>query len=168
MQAVGILAFFGSLEPVGVWSVTEYDAQVQIEIACGYGIDECLQVGARSGDQDRGSAGHQTYCTSCLPGTMRAQLPRLFAMGVEQFDRPDSMARIDDDDHADTAVERAPHLVRFNVAVLLQEVENCALLPGRVYRSRRSDRYVQNARNVLGDAAAGDMRQPLHRDLFEQ
>src|SRR5210317_849712 len=60
--------FLRAFQAERIRSVTEHDAEFEIEVTCRNGIDKSLQVGPRSGDQDRGSAGHQTYCTAWLPG----------------------------------------------------------------------------------------------------
>ncbi len=73
----------------------------------------------------------------------------------------------DSDDHADAAVEGTPHLRRIDTAVLGEEIEDGSLLP-----ARRIDLgvqvIVQHARNVLGDAAAGDVGDALDRHGLHQ
>ena len=63
---------------------------------------------------------------------------------------------VDDDDETDSHVERAQHLILFDVAELLEMLEERWHGPAcQVHDSRGSTR--QNAGQVLGDATSGDM-----------
>src|SRR5258708_18819272 len=73
--------------------------------------------------------------------------------------------RLDDGDHADTAVEGAQQFKFRHAALLGQPFE---------HRQHRQSREIdadaempgQHARNVVGEAAAGDVGEPLHRAGF--
>ncbi len=50
----------GASQAKRIGAVTEHDREVEIQTAVGNAIDECLQIGARSGNQDGGiTTGHQ-------------------------------------------------------------------------------------------------------------
>ncbi len=53
----------GALQAVGIRVIAENDRQFEIEVAVLNGVDKCLQICARSGNQDCGFAttSHQTY-----------------------------------------------------------------------------------------------------------
>jgi len=74
---------------------------------------------------------------------------------------------VDDDHHADTAIKRAQHFFVGNVAVLGEPVEYRALLPGRTIDNRMDIGRIY-PRQILADAATGDVRQPFDRDLLHQ
>ena len=70
------------------------------------------------------------------------------------------MFRCHDDDHADAVVESAVHLRVINACRGLQPGKQLALRPCRFVQLRRGVVW-QHARNVLEQAAAGDVRQPF-------
>src|SRR3569833_3723642 len=73
--------------------------------------------------------------------------------------------RRDDDDHADAAVEGAQHFLRRDVADLGQPAEHRRRVGlGQVYA--RAETLRQHARNVVGEAAAGDVGEALDRAGF--
>src|SRR5947199_2426964 len=72
-----------------------------------------------------------------------------------------------DDDHADSAIEHAMHLGVLHVAFALQPIENRRPRPARALDACL-DVVRQNARDVLDEATAGDVRDALDPDLAHQ
>ena len=70
------------------------------------------------------------------------------------------LGRGDDHRHADPAVEGARHLLGLDTALRLQERHQPRLRPG-IGIDLRVEALGQDARDVLEQAAAGDVRQPL-------
>src|ERR1700722_12545541 len=69
---------------------------------------------------------------------------------------------LDDGDHADAAIERAMHLPLLNRTSASQPFEH--RLPGpRTSLEYHLESGAQRARNVLAQAAAGDVRERAHR-----
>ena len=127
----------------------------------------CWSRGRRSGSRCAASAHSvsRPVVTTASPSRAmisptRTGFSPAFAQGALDFVR---LCGLRDDDHADAAVERAQHF-RFGDAAFLRQPGEDRQDTSMASRSRRSRSAVgQHARNVVREAAAGDVRQRLDR-----
>src|SRR5205814_9288609 len=82
---------------------------------------------------------------------------RTVAVALERSDDAIRIRRRADDDEADPHVEHAEHLVVADLAALLEQTEHRRNGP-RAAIDLRAGVLGQNPRQILGDAAAGDVR----------
>jgi hypothetical protein len=68
----------------------------------------------------------------------------------------------DDNDHSNPAIEGSQHFIFGDPSFARQPLEYGQHRHARKINAR-AESFRQNARNVVGKSAAGDMRQPLHR-----
>jgi hypothetical protein len=72
-----------------------------------------------------------------------------------------SLGLCDDGYHSNPAVEGSHHLLRLDVAALLEELKQFGHMPGtKIYNGMGA--FGKNPRNILEKPAAGNMRKPLH------
>ena len=158
--------------PAGVRAVAHDRADLDRQLAGARPFRDGLQIAAAAGDQDhdRHAGAGRAHRRSRLRGRRGAL--RRPASRVSPASRRISSALVGirgghADRHAEAAVERAIHFVALDVACALQPVEH------RWRGQRRSSitasrPFRQHARNVARRAAAGDVRNRVHRHLGEQ
>ena len=77
------------------------------------------------------------------------------------------LIRRHDQHHADAHVEDAQHLLGVDVAVLVQVAEDRQHRP-RAELDLRVERLRKHARHVVGEAAAGDVRERVQGALLDE
>jgi hypothetical protein len=107
----------------------------------------------RSGDVDESIAGPHDFTDD------RRRLP----MSAEACECRFGSIPGDDDDHADTAIEAAMHF-SFGDASVFEPVEDRRSMPA-IAIERDAESLREHARDVLGEPAARDVRQPLESVL---
>ena len=86
---------------------------------------------------------------------------------LEDVRRLDKLILRDDDHKTDAHVEHTVHLIAIHLALTLDELENRRHFPRRTVDFRIAH-LRQNARNVVRESAAGDVRHTINLDLALQ
>ena len=171
MTSVSMPAPPRAVEPAGIGAVGDDDGDARVERTALDRVDERLEVAAAPGNEHADAAavdrstpaigsGHRRRPCAIVSDARGSRARRTAR------DRPSTCAacvRRAHDDQADAHVERAQHVV-------VRHVARCAAATGRsaARSTRRASMTAlvpvgQDARQVVGDAAAGDVRHPLDR-----
>src|SRR5689334_10167157 len=102
-----------------------------------------------------------------MAGDDLAEFPRRQPGATQLLQRARRLGARHREDEADAAVEGAAHLGLGHAAFLLQPVEHGGALPARRVH-RRAAALREHPRQVLGDAATGDVGHALHAHVGEQ
>ena len=171
MTTVGMLGGARAVERLRGRDVGDDDADLGAEAAGGDGVDDGLEVRARAGDEDAedegvGARGVRARRSSredharLEVGAVRhaddlAEVDGLLADGDERLVACARAGRRGTtNDEADAEVEDATELVLLDV--LGDELEDGGALPG-LGREARAEVIGEDAREVAGEAAAGDV-----------
>ena len=159
--------------PGAAGAVRDDDGDGRVEPPRRDGVDDRLQVAAASGDQDADRARPRRGVTRTAPTRSPATTkPTRNAFGsppsISVFEHPLGVARRADDDQADAHVEGAEHLVARDRAALLHAAGRAAAPTQRLRSISAAQPSGRIARQILGDAAAGDVRHPLDPVALEQ
>ena len=165
--------------PCGFRPIGDHDRDRRVEFRAGRRVDDRLEVAAAPGhengepavhDRQIAVSVHRPICRGIAPSPMPVRrLPfggpsRLHPRGVAT---PAASAAAADHDQADAHVERPEHLGDPDVAARPQQREDRRYVPcGRI--NRRVAAIGKNARQVVGNPAAGDMRHPLDQPRVEE
>ena len=132
-------------------------------------VEDRLQIAAAPRDQNSEAAIHDRFDTA-RRGCARLddvadrdgrRTSRHLLSSMLRDDAPPRL-RAHDDDQPDAHVERSEHLVGRDGAALLQQLNSGGTCHDAVSIARRAA-LRQHPRQILGDAAAGDVRHAFHQ-----
>src|SRR5208337_5061119 len=166
----------GALETLRVGAIGYDEADFGLEIAAQNRVDDSLQIGAGTGNQDaefdrrifrhRISRGSANRHSALAARYFADNIGRQFA-AAQMSDDAISLTRRRDRDHPQAVIEGAIHLGLSNFAEALNQAENRGSRPTAPLDDCTGVRG-HYARHVFEHAAAGDIRKAVYFESLEQ